>query len=79
MPVVFRDGRDQRAGGQTKPRFHLLDGLEAVDERLLEKLVRRIPEDFRVEDQVADAVRLLDQKACRASMVGILFGRRTPP
>ena len=72
------DRRHQRTRGQTEPRLHLLDGVEAVDQRLLEELVRRIPEDLRVEDQVADAVRLLDQKSGGASVIGILGDEAAP-
>src|SRR5688572_853738 len=72
VAVVLVHRGHERTRGQPQPRLHLRDGVEPVYQRLLEELVWRISEDLRVEDQVADAFRLLDEKSGGPPVIGIL-------
>jgi hypothetical protein len=72
VAVVLVHCRHEGTRGEPESRLHLRDGVEAIDQRLLEELVWRVSESLRVEDQVADPVRLLDEKSGGPPVIGIL-------
>jgi hypothetical protein len=78
VAVVLVHRRHEGTRGEPEPRLHLRDGVETIDQRLLEELVWRVSEDLRVEDQVADPVRLLDEKAGGSPVIGVLRHEAAP-